>query len=72
MKQSQNEPYAILLEQPVRSVRFRYANEGRNGGSIIGVNSTADYRTFVSIEVVNYKGPAIVIVSCVSHEPPFL
>ncbi|XP_076316148.1 embryonic polarity protein dorsal-like isoform X1 [Tachypleus tridentatus] len=66
-------PYVRLVEQPAsRALRFRYECEGRSAGSIPGANSTAECKTYPTIQVVNYKGSAVVVVSCVTKEgPPF-
>lgn len=45
-------------------IRFRYECEGRSAGSIPGANATPENKTFPTIQVVNYKGPAVVVVSC--------
>lgn len=58
-----------IVEQPEsKSTRFRYLCEGRTAGSISGVNSTKDIKTFPSIRVLNYDGAAVVIVSCVTYD----
>lgn len=63
----QNQAYVRIIEQPARcALRFRYECEGRSAGSIPGCNSTADNKTYPSIEVVNYNGPCVVVVSCVT------
>lgn len=67
---SNSEPRIRILEQPTKSIRFRYINEGRNGGPVVGINSTQEYKTFVRIQLSNFTGRAIVVVSCVSHEGP--
>lgn len=65
-------PSVEIIEQPAsHSMRFRYSCEGRSAGSIMGVNSTLDDKTFPAIRVLNYDGEAVVIVSCVSTEKPF-
>lgn len=62
-----------IIEQPAeRSLRFRYESEGRNGGSILGVNSTHDNATYPKIRVNNYTGPIAVYVSCVTNESKFV
>lgn len=67
-----NKPYVKILEQPARcALRFRYECEGRSAGSIPGQNTTAENKTFPSIQVVNYKGPAVVVVSCVTKDQPY-
>ncbi|XP_037072056.1 embryonic polarity protein dorsal-like isoform X2 [Pollicipes pollicipes] len=61
----------VITEQPAsKALRFRYECEGRSAGSIPGANSTADSKTFPSVKVVNYRGPAVVVVSCVTKDPP--
>lgn len=64
--------YVKITEQPApKALRFRYECEGRSAGSIPGANSTADNKTYPSIQVVNYRGRAVVVVSCVTKEPPY-
>ncbi|XP_043215020.1 transcription factor p65-like isoform X2 [Amphibalanus amphitrite] len=61
-----------ITEQPAsKALRFRYECEGRSAGSIPGANSTADNKTFPSVRVVGYQGPAVVVVSCVTKDPPY-
>ena len=61
-----------ITEQPAsKALRFRYECEGRSAGSIPGANSTADNKTFPSVKVVGYQGPAVVVVSCVTKDPPY-
>ncbi|XP_011496611.1 PREDICTED: proto-oncogene c-Rel-like [Ceratosolen solmsi marchali] len=65
-------PYVEIVEQPAsKALRFRYECEGRSAGSIPGVNSTPENKTFPSIRIVGYKGRAIVVVSCVTKDPPY-
>ncbi|XP_052123812.1 uncharacterized protein LOC113206085 isoform X2 [Frankliniella occidentalis] len=62
----------VILEQPAsKALRFRYECEGRSAGSIPGVNSTPENKTYPTIQVVGYKGRAAVIVSCVTKDPPY-
>ncbi|XP_052871375.1 embryonic polarity protein dorsal-like, partial [Anopheles cruzii] len=64
-------PYMEITEQPhPKALRFRYECEGRSAGSIPGVNTTADHKTFPSIQVHGYRGRAVVVVSCVAKEGP--
>ncbi|XP_076672030.1 dorsal isoform X1 [Andrena cerasifolii] len=63
--------YVEIIEQPAsKALRFRYECEGRSAGSIPGVNSTPESKTFPSIRIVGYKGRAIVVVSCVTKDQP--
>ncbi|KAI9584339.1 hypothetical protein GQX74_006234 [Glossina fuscipes] len=65
-------PYVRIVEQPAsKPMRFRYECEGRSGGSILGANSTPENKTYPSIEIVGYAGEAVVIISCVTKEPPY-
>ncbi|XP_017877915.1 proto-oncogene c-Rel isoform X3 [Ceratina calcarata] len=65
-------PYAEIVEQPAsKALRFRYECEGRSAGSIPGVNSTPESKTFPSIRIVGYKGRAVVVVSCVTKDQPY-
>merc|ERR1719420_206840 len=70
VSQTQEEkPYVRILEQPAsHKLRFRYKCEGRGAGALQGVSSSPDKKTFPKIQIVNYKGPAVVVVSCVTHD----
>jgi len=64
--------YVRMLEQPAsKGLRFRYECEGRSAGSIPGSGSTQENRTFPTIQVVGYTGRAVVVVSCVTFDPPY-
>ncbi|KAG7213837.1 hypothetical protein KM043_003050 [Ampulex compressa] len=64
-------PYVEIVEQPAsKALRFRYECEGRSAGSIPGVNSTPENKTFPSVRIVGYKGRAVVVVSCVTKDLP--
>ena len=61
--------YVEVVEQPApNNHRFRYACEFRSGGCIYGVNSSAEAKTYPSIKVHGYKGPAAILVSCVTKD----
>ncbi|KAL4237781.1 hypothetical protein ACF0H5_002493 [Mactra antiquata] len=65
-------PYVEITEQPkARGLRFRYECEGRSAGSIPGETSTPERKTFPSIKIHNYSGPAVIVVSCVTKEEPY-
>lgn len=69
---NKQQPYVKIVEQPARcALRFRYECEGRSAGSIPGANATAENKTYPTIQVVNYKGPAVVVVSCVTKDLPY-
>ncbi|XP_063622934.1 transcription factor p65-like isoform X3 [Cydia splendana] len=65
-------PYVRIIEQPAgKSLRFRYECEGRSAGSIPGVHSTPEKKTYPTIEVVGYTGRFVVLVSCVTRDKPY-
>jgi len=66
-------PYVRILEQPAsHKLRYRYQCEGRGAGALQGQTSNSDRKTFPKIQIVGYKGQAVVVVSCVTHDsdPP--
>ncbi|XP_011874541.1 PREDICTED: embryonic polarity protein dorsal isoform X3 [Vollenhovia emeryi] len=66
------QPHVEILEQPAsKALRFRYECEGRSAGSIPGVNSTPENKTFPSIRIMGYQGRAMVVVSCVTKDAPY-
>lgn len=70
--QHHDSPYTAILEQPAsKALRFRYECEGRSAGSIPGANSTADNKTYPTIQIMNYVGRAVVVVSCVTKDIPY-
>lgn len=71
-KNMRKKPYVKITEQPAgKALRFRYECEGRSAGSIPGVNSTPENKTYPTIEIVGYKGRAVVVVSCVTKDQPY-
>jgi len=71
-QKSKKNAYVRMLEQPAsKGLRFRYECEGRSAGSIPGSASTQENRTFPTIQVVGYTGRAVVVVSCVTFDPPY-
>lgn len=71
-QQHHDTPYTMILEQPAsKALRFRYECEGRSAGSIPGANSTADNKTYPTIQIMNYVGRAVVVVSCVTKDVPY-
>ncbi|XP_019892113.1 dorsal-related immunity factor Dif [Musca domestica] len=65
-------PYIRIVEQPhPKGLRFRYICEGRSAGSIPGINSTPDNKTYPTIEIVGYTGNVKIIVSCVTADEPY-
>lgn len=64
-----SEPWVEIVEQPKqRGLRFRYQCEGRSAGSIPGETSSNEKKTFPTIKIHNYKGQAIIVVSCVTKD----
>jgi len=67
-----NNAQVQIVEQPAANkLRFRYECEGRAAGALTGASSTNDNRTFPTIKVIGYQGPAVVVVSCVTDKEPF-
>jgi len=65
----EKKPVVRILEQPAsHKLRFRYKCEGRGAGALQGERSSAEKKTFPKIQIVGYKGPAVVVVSCVTHD----
>ena len=65
-------PQIVMLEQPAsNAIRFRYVCEKRSSGPITGINSTSDNKTYPTIQVKNYVGRAVVVVSCVTKDFPY-
>ncbi|KAI8422847.1 hypothetical protein MSG28_006589 [Choristoneura fumiferana] len=65
--------YAVeIIEQPAPKLqRFRYASEvdgSRSVGSIPGVHSTAERKTYPTIRVRGYNGPMMVMLSLVNPD----
>lgn len=61
-----------IVEQPAaKSFRFRYESEGRKNGFVLGATSTKTKITYPAIEITNYTGDIIVIISCVTHKQPY-
>ncbi|XP_058801097.1 transcription factor SPT20 homolog isoform X2 [Phymastichus coffea] len=68
----QSKPYIEIVEQPApRASRFRYNCEVRSMGSIPGVHSTPTSKTYPTIRIVDYKGTAVIVVSCVTKDKPY-
>lgn len=71
-QQESTAPHVVIIEHPApKALRFRYECEGRSAGSIPGANSTSDNKTYPTIQVKNYVGRAVVVVSCVTKDFPY-
>ena len=67
--QPDQKPFVRILEQPAsHKLRFRYKCEGRGAGALQGERSNSEKKTFPKIQICGYKGPAVVVVSCVTHD----
>merc|ERR1711868_113822 len=65
----EQKPFVRILEQPAsHKLRFRYKCEGRGAGALQGERSTTEKKSFPKIQIVNYTGPGVVVVSCVTHD----
>ncbi|KAH1019346.1 hypothetical protein HUJ04_009181 [Dendroctonus ponderosae] len=63
----------MIIEQPAsKALRFRYECEGRSAGSIPGASSMPESKTFPEIQIVGYQGRAVVVVSCVTKDEPYI
>lgn len=65
-------PYMEILEQPKqRGFRFRYPCEGPSHGGLPGQYSEKGKKSYPSVQLCNYQGPARIVVSLVTvDEPP--
>ncbi|XP_075974644.1 transcription factor p65-like isoform X2 [Anticarsia gemmatalis] len=71
MAQHPGVPYVRIIEQPAsKALRFRYECEGRSAGSIPGVSSTSENKTYPTIKIYGYTGQVVIVVSCVTKEEP--
>ncbi|TMS17194.1 hypothetical protein E3U43_001263 [Larimichthys crocea] len=60
-------PYLQIVEQPKqRGFRFRYGCEGPSHGGLPGASSEKNRKTYPTIKVCNYQGPARVVVQLVT------
>lgn len=61
-----NTPACIkIIEQPApKALRFRYECEGRSAGSIPGVNSTSENKTYPTIQVMSFNIYTLFLFIC--------
>uniref|UniRef100_A0A673AX08 RHD domain-containing protein n=1 Tax=Sphaeramia orbicularis TaxID=375764 RepID=A0A673AX08_9TELE len=60
-------PFLQILEQPKqRGFRFRYGCEGPSHGGLPGASSEKNRKTYPTVKVCNYQGPARVVVQLVT------
>ncbi|XP_055016060.1 nuclear factor NF-kappa-B p105 subunit [Boleophthalmus pectinirostris] len=65
-------PYLQIIEQPKqRGFRFRYGCEGPSHGGLPGASSEKNRKTYPTVKICNYQGPARVVVQLVTvtHHP---
>jgi len=68
----QRNVFVKIVEEPAsKALRFRYECEGRSADSLPGASSTQDKKSFPKIQVVGHRGRAVVVVSCVTVDPPY-
>ena len=66
-QQERKKPTVKILEQPAsKALRFRYECEGRLAGSIPGVHSTADNKTYPTIKVVFLVFYCLYSLNCIN------
>ncbi|XP_076454433.1 nuclear factor NF-kappa-B p105 subunit-like [Babylonia areolata] len=64
-------PHVVIEEQPQqRGFRYRYECEGQSHGGLQGEKTERNSKSYPSIRVKNYTGPARVEVSLVTDENP--
>nr|XP_020449746.1 LOW QUALITY PROTEIN: nuclear factor NF-kappa-B p105 subunit [Monopterus albus] len=64
-------PFLQILEQPKqRGFRFRYGCEGPSHGGLPGASSEKNRKTYPTIKICNYQGPARVVVQLVTALTP--
>uniref|UniRef100_A0A671UBP0 Nuclear factor kappa B subunit 1 n=1 Tax=Sparus aurata TaxID=8175 RepID=A0A671UBP0_SPAAU len=64
-------PYLQIVEQPKqRGFRFRYGCEGPSHGGLPGASSEKNRKTYPTVKISNYQGPARVVVQLVTAVTP--
>ncbi|XP_070819329.1 nuclear factor NF-kappa-B p105 subunit [Chaetodon trifascialis] len=64
-------PFLQIVEQPKqRGFRFRYGCEGPSHGGLPGASSEKNRKTYPTVKVSNYQGPARVVVQLVTALTP--
>ncbi|XP_021505898.1 nuclear factor NF-kappa-B p100 subunit isoform X1 [Meriones unguiculatus] len=64
-------PYLVIVEQPKqRGFRFRYGCEGPSHGGLPGASSEKGRKTYPTVKICNYEGPARIEVDLVTHSDP--
>ncbi|XP_034038127.1 nuclear factor NF-kappa-B p105 subunit isoform X1 [Thalassophryne amazonica] len=69
--QTADGPFLKILEQPKqRGFRFRYGCEGPSHGGLPGACSEKNRKSYPTVKVCNYQGPARVVVQLVTAFTP--
>lgn len=69
--ESADGPYLVIVEQPKqRGFRFRYGCEGPSHGGLPGASSEKGRKTYPTVKICNYEGPAKIEVDLVTHSDP--
>ncbi|KAM9850005.1 nuclear factor NF-kappa-B p105 subunit isoform 2-T2 [Aulostomus maculatus] len=64
-------PFLQILEQPKqRGFRFRYGCEGPSHGGLPGASSEKNRKTYPTVKICNYQGPARLVVQLVTASTP--
>ncbi|XP_041653722.1 nuclear factor NF-kappa-B p105 subunit [Cheilinus undulatus] len=64
-------PFLQIVEQPKqRGFRFRYGCEGPSHGGLPGASSEKNRKTYPTVKISNYQGPARVVVQLVTALTP--
>ncbi|XP_070692423.1 nuclear factor NF-kappa-B p105 subunit [Pempheris klunzingeri] len=64
-------PFLHIVEQPKqRGFRFRYGCEGPSHGGLPGASSEKNRKTYPTVKISNYQGPARVVVQLVTALTP--
>nr|XP_020494025.1 LOW QUALITY PROTEIN: nuclear factor NF-kappa-B p105 subunit [Labrus bergylta] len=68
---SMDGPSLQIVEQPKqRGFRFRYGCEGPSHGGLPGASSEKNRKTYPTVKITNYQGPARVVVQLVTALTP--
>ncbi|XP_054975013.1 nuclear factor NF-kappa-B p100 subunit [Sorex araneus] len=71
MPETADGPYLVIVEQPKqRGFRFRYGCEGPSHGGLPGASSEKGRKTYPTVKICNYEGPAKIEVDLVTHSDP--
>ncbi|XP_069466569.1 nuclear factor NF-kappa-B p100 subunit [Ambystoma mexicanum] len=64
-------PCIVIIEQPKsRGFRFRYGCEGPSHGGLPGASAEKGRKTYPTVKIFNYVGPARIEVDLVTHTDP--